>query len=226
MTTPICSYEPKGYITMSLRDDLDRAYKTATALAQTPEERESLRAVFRKLFVAAKRKKTHDVKLPVPDPLGILSDISKHGPIQLYDPLRERESKPEPKPAGAKLCDQLDDDEMLDFARTVCEDDTAENCIKEVYEFAVRRKDGDIGDKAFNKAVTRTLKHHGTVPKGDYAIMLKMRSPCMVDEILKICNYDPECLDRYQKLAEALDDPFAFRRELEKLQGVIPGPKQ
>ncbi len=207
---------------MSLRDDLDKAYQAAHQLARTPEERETVRSVFRKLFVAAKRQKSRSVKLPVPDPLGILSDLSEHGPVRLYDPLRERESKPELKPAREPLCSQLDDDEMLDFAKTVCEDDIAENCIKEVHEWAVKRKDGEIDDKEFNRAVTRTLKHHGTVPKGDYATMLKMRSPCMVEEILKICNYDPECLDRYQKLAEALDDPFAFRREMKKLQEVIP----
>lgn len=207
---------------MSLRDDLDRAYKAAHRLARTPEERETLRSVFRQLFVSARHQKSHDVKLPVPDPLGILSDLSEHGPIRLYDPLHERESKPKHKPAGERLCDQLDDDEMIDFAKTVCEDETSGSCIKEVYEYAVQRKDGEINDKEFNRAVTRTLKHHGTVPKGDYATMLKMRSPCMVDEIIKICNYDPECLDRFQKLAESLDDPFAFRRELEKLQEVIP----
>lgn len=207
---------------MSLRDDLDRAYQAAHKLARTPEEREMLRSVFRQLFVSAKHQKSRDVRLPVPDPLGILSDLSEHGPVHLYDPLRERESKPELTPAGKPLCDQLDDDEMLDFARTVCEDDNAKNCIKEVYEYAVQRKNGDTNDKQFNKAVTRTLKHHGTVPKGDYATMLKMRSPCMVEEILQICNYDPECLDRFQQLAESLDDPFAFRKELEKLQEVIP----
>ena len=206
---------------MSLRDDLDNAYQAAHKLARTPEERETLRSVFRQLFVSAKRQKSRAVKLPVPDPLGILTDLSEHGPVRLYDPLRERESKPELRPAGERLCDQLDDDEMLDFARTVCEDDIAESCIKEVYEWAVKRKEGELDDNEFNRAVTRTLKHHGTVPKGDYATMLKMRSPCMVDEILKICNYDPECLERFQKLAEVLDDPFAFRRELEKLQEVI-----
>ena len=207
---------------MSLRDDLNNAYQAAHKLARTPEERETLRSVFRHLFVSAKRQKSKAVKLPVPDPFGILTDLSEEGPVRFYDPLRERESKPELKPARERLCDQLDDDEMIDFARTVCEDDIAESCIKEVYEYAVKRKDGDIDDREFNRAVTRTLKHHGTVPKGDYAIMLKMRSPCMVDEILKICNYDPECLDRFQKLAEALDDPLAFRRELEKLQEMIP----
>ncbi len=207
---------------MSLRDDLDRAYQAAYQLARTPEERETLRSVFRQLFVSAKRQKSRTVKLPVPDPFGILTDLSEHGPVQLYDPMRERESKPELHRERERLCDKLDDDEMIDFAKTVCEDETAESCIKEVYGYAVQRKDGEIDDKEFNRAVTRTLKHHGTVPKGDYATMLKMRSPCMVDEILEICNYDPECLDRFQKLAESIDDPFAFRRELEKLHEVIP----
>jgi len=207
---------------MTLREDLDAAYQESYGLADTKEEREKIRRAFRRLFKSAKRQKSRDVRLPVPDPLGILTDLSERGPVRLYDPLRERESKPKPKPAGEKLCDQLDDDEMLDFARTVCEDGTSEHCIEQVYEWAVKRKNGDTDDKEFNRAVTRTLKHYGIIPKGDYATMLKMRSPCMVEEILKICNYDPECLDRFQKLAESLDDPFAFQREMKKLQEVIP----
>lgn len=205
----------------SFREDLDRAYQAAYKTARTPEERETIRAVFKRLFVSAKQRKSRDVKLPVIDPLGILTNLSEHGPVQLYDPLRERESKPELKPARERLCDQLDDDEMTEFANIVCEDVTSERCIQQVYEMAVKRKEGETNDKEFNQAVTRTLKHYGVVPKGDYATMLKMRSPCMVDEILKICNYDPECLDRYQKLAEALDDPFEFRRAMEKLKEAI-----
>lgn len=205
----------------SLREDLDTAYQTAHSLAKTRQEREKLRKDFKRLFAAAaETKKRTGIRIPIPDPLGILTDASKDEPVQLFDPLFSR--KKESKKTGEKLCDKLDDEEMLDFANVVCEEGTSEHCITQVYEYAVSRKEGEIDDEGFNRSVTRTLKHYGVVPKGDYATMLKMRSPCMVDEILKLCNYDPECLDKFQKLAESLDDPFAFRRELEKLEKVIP----
>ncbi len=204
----------------SLRDDLDAAYQTAHSLAKTRSEQEKLRKVFKRLFVAAaETKKRTGIRIPIPDPLGILADASKDDPVQLFDPLFG--SKKHEK-TGEKLCDKLDDEEMRDFANVVCEEGASELCIKQVYEYAVSRKEGEIDDEGLNRSVARTLKHYGVVPKGDYATMLKMRSPCMVDEILKICDYDPECLDKFQKLAESLDDPFAFRRELEKLNKVIP----
>ena len=199
----------------SLREDLNTAYRTASRLAKTDEEREEVRAVFRGLFTSAKQASKKGARLPVPDPLGILTDISKGSEVELFDPLFGHKPK-----SGDRLCDQLDDAEMLDFARIVC-GEVSENCVRDVSGYASKRKNGEIDDQEFNRAVNRTLKRYGIVPKGDYAIMLKMRSPCMVDEILKICNYDPECLDKFQKLAEAIDDPFAFRRELVKLKATI-----
>lgn len=196
----------------SLREDLDTAYKTAYQLARTDAERENVRSVFRNLFVSAKKRK---IRIPVPDPLGILAKVSQGSPVEIFDPIREDRK---PAARGERLCDQLDDDEMIDFSRTVCGDKVSDRCVKEVYRLAVERKDGESDDAGFNRSMIRTLKHYGVVPSGDYAIMLKMRSPCMVEEILKICNYDPECLDRFQRLAEALDDPFAFQRELEKMK--------
>ena len=196
----------------SLREDLDTAYKTAYGIAQTDKEREKVRSVFRNLFVSAKKKK---IRIPAPDPLGILAKVSQGTPVEIFDPIRE-DRKPEVR--RERLCDQLDDDEMIDFARTVCGDEVSERCIEEVHRFAIERKDGESDDAGFNRSMIRTLKHYGVMPTGDYATMLKMRSPCMVEEILKICNYDPECLDRFQKLAEALDDPFAFQRELDKMK--------
>ncbi len=204
----------------SLREDLDAAYKAAYSLADTHEEREAIRSTFRKLFASAKQSRRSGVRIPVPDPLGILTDTTKGSPIELYDPMKDREQPKKPK--GEWLCDKLDDDEITDFARIVCGDDPADNCVEAVYGYSLQRKDGEINDAELNRSITRTLKHHGIVPTGDYATMLKMRSPCMVDEIMKICNYDPECLDRYQILAETLDDPFAFRREMKNLQEVLP----
>jgi len=201
----------------SLREYLNTAYRTASGLAKTDEEREEVRTVFRELFISAKQASKKGARLPVPDPFGILTDISKGSEIELFDPIFGNK----PAKNGDRLCDQLDDDEMLDFARIVCGEHTSENCIRDVYGHAAMRKGGEIDDREFNRAVNRTLKRYGIVPKGDYAIMLKMRSPCMVDEILKICNYDPECLDKFQKLAEAIDDPFAFRRELANIKATI-----
>ena len=196
----------------SLREDLDTAYKTAYQLAKTDTEREKVRSVFRNLFVSAKKKK---IRIPAPDPLGILSKVSQGTPVEIFDPILE-DKKPEAR--GERLCDQLDDDEMTEFARAVCGDRVSDRCINEVHRLAIERKDGKSDDAGFNRSMIRTLKHYGVVPTGDYATMLKMRSPCMVEEILKICNYDPECLDRFQRLAEVIDDPFAFQRELEKMK--------
>ena len=196
----------------SLREDLDTAYKAAYELAHTDAEREKVRSVFRNLFVSAKKKK---IRIPAPDPLGILAKVSQGTPVEIFDPIRE-DRKPEAR--GERLCDQLDDDEMTDFARTVCGDRASDRCVMEVHRLAIERKDGKSDDAGFNRSMIRTLKHYGIVAAGDYATMLKMRSPCMVEEILKICNYDPECLDRFQKLAEVLDDPFAFQRELNKMK--------
>lgn len=204
---------------MTLRDDLDTAYQAAYSLADTQEERETIRSTFRKLFTSAKQSKRGGVRIPIPDPLGILTDTTRGSPIELYDPMKDRGK---PKKKGERLCDKLDDDEITDFARIVCGDNPADNCVEAVYGYSLQRKDGDIDDDELNRSITRILKRHGIIPTGDYATMLKMRSPCMVDEILQICNYDPECLDRFQKLAESLDDPFAFRREMTKLQEVIP----
>ena len=204
---------------MTLRDDLDTAYQAAYSLADTQEERETIRSTFRKLFTSAKQSKRGGVRIPIPDPLGILTDTTRGSPIELYDPMKDRGK---PKKKGERLCDKLDDDEITDFARIVCGDNPADNCVEAVYGYSLQRKDGDIDDDELNRSITRILKRHGIIPTGDYATMLKMRSPCMVDEILQICNYDPECLDRFQKLAESLDDPFAFRREMNKLQEVIP----
>jgi hypothetical protein len=139
--------------------------------------------------------------------------------VELFDPLLQKSVKSEK--SGDRLCDKLDDEEMNDFAHTVCGDGASDRCVDEVYQFAIERKEGELDDQEFNRSVTRTLKHYGVVPKGDYAIMLKMRSPCMVEEILSICNYDPECLDKFQKLAEAIDDPFMFQKELSKLQEMV-----
>ncbi len=196
----------------SLREDLETAYKTAYKLARTDTERESVRSVFRNLFVSAKNKR---IRIPAPDPLGILAKVSQGTPVEIFDPMRE-DRKPEAR--GGRLCDKLDDDEMTDFARTVCGDNVSDRCIREVHRLAIERKDGKSDDAGFNRGMIRTLKHYGIVPSGDYATMLKMRSPCMVEEVLKICNYDPECLDRFQKLAEVLDDPFAFQRELDNMK--------
>ena len=200
----------------TLREGLDNAYKTAAGLAKTDAEREEVRTVFRDLFKTAKQASKKGVRLPVPDPLGILTDMSKGGEIELFDPLFHKPAK-----SGDRLCDQLDDTEMTDFARTVCGEHTSENCIRAVYGYASGRKEGELDDEEFNKAVNRTLKQYGVVPKGDYAIMLKMRSPCMVEEILEMCGYDPECLDKFQKLAEAIDDPFMFQKELTQMQEML-----
>ncbi len=196
----------------SLREDLETAYKAAYELARTDTERESVRSVFRNLFVSAKKKR---IRIPAPDPLGILAKVSHGTPVEIFDPIRV-DRKPEAR--GERLCDQLDDDEMTDFARTVCGDRASDRCIREIHKLAIERKDGKSDDAGFNRSMIRTLKHYGVVPTGDYATMLKMRSPCMVEEILKICNYDPECLDRFQKLAEVLDDPFAFQRKLDEMK--------
>jgi hypothetical protein len=177
----------------SLREDLETAYKTAYELARTDTEREKVRSVFRDLFVSAKKKR---IRIPAPDPFGILAKVSQGTPVEIFDPIR-KDRKPEAR--GERLCDKLDDDEMTDFARTVCGDRASDRCIREVHRLAIERKDGKSDDAGFNRGMIRTLKHYGVVPTGDYATMLKMRSPCMVEEILKICNYDPECLDRFQK---------------------------
>lgn len=204
---------------MSLREDLDTAYQAAYSLADTQEKREAIRSAFRNLFTAAKQSRRGGARIPVPDPLGILTDTTRGSPIELYDPIRDRDK---PKKKGERLCDKLDDAELTDFARIVCGDNPDDNCVKAVYGYSLQRKDGEIDDAELNRSITRILKRHGIIPTGDYATMLKMRSPCMVEEILQICKYDPECLDRFQKLAESLDDPFAFRREMKKLQEVIP----
>lgn len=202
---------------MTLREALDNAYKVAANIADSPEEQEEVRAVFKTLFVSAKESSKKGVRLPVIDPLGIFTKLSKGRDVELFDPLISKKAE-----KGDRLCDQLDDGEMRDFARTVCGEDGYDKCVDEIYQYAVARKEGESDDPEFNRAIVRTLKHYGIVPKGDYAIMLKMRSPCMVEEILEMCSYDPECLDKFQKLAEAIDDPFAFQKELKKIQELLP----
>lgn len=211
------------------RSKLHDAYKTAADLAETPEERKEVRKKFRDLFVAVaddsrdrKRvKNTSCIRIPLPDPLGVLTDISRGNMIRVFDPLREMISLPDEGEPGLgdggekrTLCKDMDFEEL---AENYCgsSDDTL-GCMDAISGVLTEYDAGKISDNEFNLLMRDTLLEFGIDKNINFKRNIEIRSPCFATEVERICGSDIECMETIEKMVKAVDDPDQFREIMEE----------
>lgn len=211
------------------RSKLQDAYKAAVDLAETPEERKEVRDRFRDLFKAvvddrrAEKKVDEDmggIRIPLPDPFGMLTGISRGKIIEVFDPLREMVFPAEEEQVRGgvtkrSLCKDLDQEELAEY---YCEgSDDVLGCIDAVIYVLDAYNHGQIEtDEEFNRTMRATLLDFGIDKNINFKRNIEIRSPCFATEVEKICGADIECMETIEKMVESIDDPDRFKEIMEE----------